>query len=296
MFDYDVTGYRDDTVDDWCELFTCNIAHAAASVGSVGTLSILCEAYGPGLCSTWFDDKGRNFIGMLLYSSCHFPSLEGKVSSVRYLLENDSPDDATLHLRHRGCNGNSLHLAAARGHKSLVKVLLDGGMDPFRPCTRISPAKYSDLRDRCVKDLPLASDWALVRGHHDVSRLLLQHQSLLRPDLRSPSRHYQTGKLSRFFPDHEREYGFIEPGGVFVHLTQLRLNSEDSNGYPSPGQKLCFTVTTDRRGRKRADEILDGIYFSHLRLPLPQCEAKMSWRRYEWDGSGFDESDEDSDY
>jgi len=46
-----------------------------------------------------------------------------------------------------------------------------------------------------------------------------------------------------------------------VHLTQLRINSEDCNGYPLPGQKLCFTVTTDRRGRKRADVIFDGTDF-----------------------------------
>ncbi len=293
-FERDVTCYREDTVDDWCELFSSNIAYAAASVGSVGALSILREAHGPGLCSTWFDDKGGNFIGNLVLYSCRFPLLGGLVSSIQYLLEHDSSDHVTLHLRHFGCNGNSLHLAAARGHKSLVKALLEGGMDPCRPCTRISSAKHSDLRDRCVKELPLASDWASVRGHHDVASLLRQHQSILRPDLRSPNLHYQTGKLSKFFPD--RGYGFIQPEGVFVHLTKLRWNSEDSNGYPSPGQKLCFTVTTDSRRRKRAHLILDGIDFSHLRLPLPQWEAEMAWQRYEWCDSDFDESDEDSGY
>jgi len=84
-----------------------------------------------------------------------------------------------------------------------------------------------------------------------------------------------------------------------VHLTQLRINSEDSNGYPLPGQKLCFTVTTDRRGRKRADVIFDGTDFSHLRLPICRWDAEREWERYKWDGtddSEDDEDHEDSDY
>jgi len=264
----------------------------------VGALSLLEEFHGPGLWSKWFDDCGSNFIGNLVLYSCHFPVLEGPVSSVRHLLDNESSDDTTLHFCHRGCNGNNLHLAAARGHKSLVEVLLEGGMDPTEKCTKISPGR-SNQRDSCVKELPLAADWAAVRGHLDVAELLRQHQSLLRPDLRSPSMHYQTGKLSTFFPASSREHGFIEPGGIFVHLTQLRINSEDSNGYPLPGQKLCFTVTTDRRGRKRADVIFDGTDFSHLRLPICRWDAEREWERYKWDGtddSEDDEDHEDSDY
>jgi len=49
LFDEVVTMYCAHTVHDWSSLFACNIAYAAAKVGSVGALSFLQEFYGTDL-------------------------------------------------------------------------------------------------------------------------------------------------------------------------------------------------------------------------------------------------------
>ena len=170
QFTYEVTSDCEGTQDDWSALFACNIAYAAAKVGSVRALYILEEFHGPGLWTRWFDDSRSNFIGNLVLYACRFPMLEGPLSSVRHFLdqeptETESSDIFTLYVEHSGCKGNNLHIAAARGHKRLVEVLLRGGMDPTEYCTH---------------PFPLAADWAEVRGHFDVAKLLRQHHSLVR--------------------------------------------------------------------------------------------------------------------
>ena len=170
-------------------------------------------------------------------------------------------------------------------------------MDPSRLCAKIHRGRSTDLRDRCVRELAVPVDWAEVRGHTEVVELLSRHRSLNRPDLRSNGMRYQTGKLSRFFPGEERQYGFIEPGGIFVHLSQLRNKIEDEGGfdkYTAPGQMLCFTTTTDWQGRKRADYTLGGNDFSYLRLPLTRWDdPEMHWEKYNYNGT---EDSEDDDY
>jgi len=293
------------------EAFATSIAYAAALTGSTKALKYLDSVAGDNLWRTHFDQKGDGFMMSLVVYACANPWLDEPVASIRAILPGRNNfkyrgDESCLHGRHRGGNGNHLHLAAARGHKNLVEALLEGGMNPSSRCTRIcsrrnpmTDERIEDARDKGVKKLALPGDWAKIRGHDEVAELLCGPNTGHRGGgVQIPGNlngDYKVGKLTTFFPNSDRQYGFITPGGIFVHLSSLQRSTVDGNGYPSPNQKLCFKTAQDNRGRKKVvGTILSGEDFGTLVLPLDSHTAAENWYHYKQYGSYYEESDDDS--
>jgi len=229
---YCVTNcFEDMVMDEWidvrAEAFATSIAYAAALTGSTKALAYLdsyvrqekdfCEE----LWKTKFSPEGDDsFIMSLVEYACENPWLDAPIASIRTILPGrnnfkDHGDECDLHAIHYGGNGNNLHLAAARGHKSLVEALLEGGMNPSRKCTDlcnsteyrleelrmsllreharikgssdpIADERIDDAGDKGVQELELylPDDWARVRGHNDVAELLCSARTKWQSDLR----------------------------------------------------------------------------------------------------------------
>jgi len=188
--------------DDRMYAFTASIAYAAALVGSTGALRLI-ETLSNDLWTLTFDQKGVGLVNSLVQVACANPTLDCVVGSISTILSSYTQKrdfDDMLHQRHFGGNGNHLHLAAARGHASLVKVLISAGMQPNRSCERIVNGRYDcygeycsygdysyddydsydsdqskengDSRDRGVNENPLPVHWAAIRGHETIVNLI----------------------------------------------------------------------------------------------------------------------------
>lgn len=166
--------YGDDDPDDveaWATLFACNIAFAAAKVGSTSAVYFIQDKVDM-LWEKEFDEHGSTFIRRLVTYACRFPTLQGPVASVGEIFHDSWYIDTDrlncmLHGLRGGfyCWGNDLHLAASRGHKDLVKALLEVGMNPKEICSyRNGKGSPQNLRT--------PADWADARGHSEVALLL----------------------------------------------------------------------------------------------------------------------------
>eukprot|EP00978_Attheya_sp_CCMP212_P030212 scaffold110317_cov55-Attheya_sp.AAC.1 len=283
--------------------YLVSIAYCAATAGATDALTFLQEYEGQSFWDVAFDQKGDTFLSSLVQYACAHSTLEGPVHSIRTLLaeremfmkEHFTFVEEMLHARHGGGLANHLHLAAASNHIGLVQVLLDGGMNPSKPCEN-KRTLGADRTNGC-KELSLPEDWAQVRGHTEVAELLRQCKKGQRPNNQRGHSTYKSGSLTTFFPRADRQYGFIN-GKVFVHLTTLRESSSQGSttnqGFPLPGQKLLFVTSKDRRGREKAIHVVDGTDKSYLQLPiLERHEAERAWQHY--DQNGTDESDSEDD-
>jgi hypothetical protein len=163
--------------------YLVSIAYCAATAGATDALQFLQEYEERSFWDVEFDQKGYTFLNCLVQYACANPTLEGPVRSIRTLLterhtfdeENDTwMEQSMLHARHAGGIANHLHLAAATNHIGLVQALLDGGMNPSKPCKN-KRALGAD-RNNGYRELPLPQDWADVRGHTEVAELLRRRQ------------------------------------------------------------------------------------------------------------------------
>eukprot|EP00978_Attheya_sp_CCMP212_P019026 scaffold52785_cov41-Attheya_sp.AAC.1 len=289
--------------------YLVSIAYCAATAGATDALTFLQEYDRQSFWAMELDQKGDNFLSSLVQYACAETTLEGPVRSIRTLLTerekfsrvNVAWMEERLHARHGGGVANHLHLAAASNHIGLVQVLLDGGMNPSKPCE--NKRSLGAERIHGDKELPLPEDWAHVRGHTEVAELLRQCKKGQRPNnQRGHHSTYKSGSLTTFFPRADRQYGFIN-GKVFVHLTTLRESSRQGSttnqGFPLPGQKLLFVTSKDRRGREKAIHVVDGDDKSYLQLPILQRqEAERAWQHYAQNGtdeSGSEDDDEEED-
>merc|ERR1712183_1130467 len=102
----------------------------------------------PGLWACDLDEKGTTVLTVAVEYACDHACLDAPVRGIAAMLKAPTPSDRAararinsacpgiglsnpdLHMRVRGSNGNVLHVAAARGHEALVKVLLEAGLKP----------------------------------------------------------------------------------------------------------------------------------------------------------------------
>ena len=180
-----------ETEQDQMWSFTTAIAFAAALVGSIETLQVLNQRLD---FSLW-----ENILKSLVLRALANPTVDCIVESISAILlckpAKGYHYDTMLHERHRGSNGNHLHLAAGRGHAKLTKALIEGDMNPNRRCVCIDSRSYRrnidygdgheyysdsdgsgdvfmDKRDRGVKQRPLPLHWAAHREHWDVVNII----------------------------------------------------------------------------------------------------------------------------
>ena len=297
----------------------------AAKAGAVEAAEFLLS-FNTSLWSLCFDQKGNNGFHDAIEYACLVSCLEAPVKGVRAMLSSvrSSPPQheylkqmlsENLHQRVRGSDGSALHLAAARGHLSLVRVLLEVGMNRTRLADRARNG--SAAQRRAPGKTP--AERARLRGHTRVVELL--NQRVVQPNrpvrlaipTGRPGRGLgaaQFGTLVRF--EVGRGFGFIEPDldsedeagesdyysddyddlydgyghrgrrddDVFVHLDVLRAAARGSRGYPQPGQRLLFRTEQGRQGL-RAGLVADPEDGSFLTLSLPDEElAGHEWGRY----------------
>mmetsp|Transcript_79 Transcript_79/g.190 ORF Transcript_79/g.190 Transcript_79/m.190 type:complete len:741 (+) Transcript_79:94-2316(+) len=180
--------------------FLAELAFNAVVHGALDVLSVLSSRHNT-LYSTAFGPIGeQNLLGEIVAYVCSQPCCTIEISQgIRTLMVNQRFDNDALHAIQQGSYGNSLHLAAAKGDRELVDALLDIGCDPCVRCDRRAMEdkntnnsvsghrrgyfEHGDKSERENGCYP--EEWARVRGHDRVVRLLtrrrkqLQHQRRL---------------------------------------------------------------------------------------------------------------------
>jgi len=173
FYPYCVKNYFED-IDEWSDdqekAFATSMAYAAAKSGSTKALEYLDSYTGKSIWQTHVNQMGHSFMTSLVEYACENPWIDEPVEGIRVILPGRNNfryigEEENLYMRHRGGNGNHLHLAAARGHKSLVEALLEGGMNPSPKCNRICELMdpmtnewMVDARDKSVKQLAFVED------------------------------------------------------------------------------------------------------------------------------------------
>ena len=293
----------------------------AAMAGAVRAAELLLS-YSEDLWWLGFNQKGDRAFSAAIEYACERACLEAPVRGVEAMLSQARSPSSQMHARKqmvheemhrrvRGSNGSALHLAAARGHEPLVRVLLEAGM---RRSHLVRDSIERRGRNACTAEV-----WAQKRGYKSIVELLRSHgvAQAGRPvrlaiptgrPLRGAG-HVQFGTLVRF--EVSRGFGFIRPdldsdggsdesddddygyGGrqrrrsddIFVHLDVLRAAARGRRGYPQPAQRVVFRAEQGHQGL-RASLVADAEDGSFITLPLPNEEnAQHVWllaRDDEW--------------
>jgi hypothetical protein len=163
-------------------------AYNAVIFGAHDVLRVLSSRHNT-LYSTAFGPTGeQNLLQTIVAFACAQPCcLEEIAVGIRTLMVNQRLDQEELHTNQRGSHGNSLHLAAAKGDRELVDALLDIGCDPTIRCdhrallneNNSTTASETGSHYDEISRLWLPEDWARVRGHVRVSRLLVRRRKRL---------------------------------------------------------------------------------------------------------------------
>lgn len=116
-------------------------------------------------------------LNILVHNACEQLPNDGLVKCIAILLSGSIFDEkSNLYKIPHSQNGNHLHHAAARGHKDLVKVLLESGMKQTHPCKHRRAPNVIDC-NKGVNEYPHPIDWAYVRGQREIVELLEAYRS-----------------------------------------------------------------------------------------------------------------------
>ena len=284
----------------------------AVMAGAVKAAELLLS-YSDAIWYVEFNQKGNTAFSAAIEFACNCACLEAPVNGVRAMLSrvrSSAPQNAhlkqalqeELHRRVRGSDGSALHLASARGHAPLVRVLLAAGMSRSHLVRKRDD--YDRSANRANRKACTAEVWARKHGHARVVELLNHKVTqpnrpvrLAVPTGRGAAGQVQVGTLVRF--DVRKGFGFIEPDlnsedeadddddyycdhedrrgdDVFVHLNTLRAAAQGSRGYPQPNQRLVFRAEQGRQGT-RASFVADANDGSYLTLPHTEEAASREW-------------------
>ncbi len=126
--------------------------------------------------------EGQTLLGTVVAHACAQPTcLEHISKGIRILMEKQRYGQGQLHAHQKGIHGNFLHLAAAKGDFDLVDALLDIGFDPTRRC---GEQALSNECGEIEEKLWYPEDWARVRGHTPVVKLLSQRRKQIKEQRR----------------------------------------------------------------------------------------------------------------
>ncbi len=126
--------------------------------------------------------EGQTLLGTVVAHACTQPAcLEHISEGIKILMSKQRYGQGELHSHHKGIHANFLHLAAAKGDYDLVDVLLDVGFDPTRRCDELA---LSNERGEIGEKLWYPEDWARVRGHKAVVKLLSERRKQIKEQRR----------------------------------------------------------------------------------------------------------------
>ena len=177
------------------------LAYNAVVCGALDVLGVISKRHNT-LYSTAFGPSGsQSLLGLLVAQTCAQPCcLEEVAQGIRTLMSHQRLHREDLIACQLGSRGTSLHVAAAKGDRELVEALLDVGYHPGVRCDQwdsvgrgtngsSNVSGSHEAKDGSTDRLWYPEDWARVRGHTDVARLLERRRRQLEPrqDLQSLS-------------------------------------------------------------------------------------------------------------
>ena len=196
-----------------CEMHVQNVCFMNAAItGATATLAFLKGTLPEGSrfhpCEFVFNEAGDTLFSDVVRYACRHPTLTAPLRGLESLLDgaqamHERTDhygiSDTMYHRVRGTRGNALHLAAARGHLPLVKLLVRSGMSLTRrsrmeQLAHFSP--YSSIIDASKGHRPV--EWARAHGHEEVVKYMEEELRRTRPRLPIASSCTERGTLVRF--------------------------------------------------------------------------------------------------
>ncbi len=215
------------------------LAYNAIVFGAHDVLKVLSSRHNS-LYSIAFDATGQNLLGAVVAYACSQPGCLQEVSQgIRALMSHQRYSQDDLHASQKGSYGNALHLAAAKGDRDLVDALLNIGFDPTQRCDeRALPSGTNEK-------LWYPEDWARIRGHKRIVRLLSRRRKQILQQMDATSAGNTTA-------DHQTvDYETITANDT---LTADYSSSSYSSDYDSDYDSLTTGGNTFGEGNTYGDE------------------------------------------